>query len=350
MNTRKITTALSLALLFATTAISALEIGHLKNNYPSGLKGMINIKLNDPNPSGSLNVKVEGVSRYDLVPAEGGAAILFRPGEIIPEEFTVTAKYGYKKASRSYTNQVRPRIKGIYDVRPNDTLSNISERIKANTGGTFHQRALALITANTWAFEKRNPTMLKSKVTMTIPSQEQVMSASDREAKAQYRKWLATGNDKRQITKSKKIKKEPDQNTSIDPLTAMAGISGQAKPEQIPDKQAMLANVREALEDLPTPKKRDSSKAENPIEAQTPVDAETVAADKKHADTMKQLAATEMACTDNRLAIELNTVVAKENLVATNDGLKKLDSMITDMENLLATMPESTPSITRVDQ
>ncbi len=183
---RRIKGWVGFALALVTTTIPALELGQYEQDFPSGLTGMVSIKLDVP--KGNLNVKVEGVSRYDLVPAEGGAAILFRPGETIPEEFTVTAKYDNKKASRTYTNQVKPRIKGIYDVRSNDTLSKVSEMIKANTGGTFHQRALALITANTWAFEKRNPTMLKSKVTMTIPSQEQVMSASDREAKAQYRK------------------------------------------------------------------------------------------------------------------------------------------------------------------
>ncbi len=342
MNTRKTITALSLALLFTSTAISALELGVYKNNYPGGLKGMINIKLNDPNPSGSLNVKVEGVSRYDLVVAEGGAAILFRSSaEKIPATFTVTANYGNIKASRSYTTnqakQARQQIKGQYDVHPNDTLSNISERIKANTGGTFHQRAIALINTNPGAFEKSNPTMLLINAKMTIPSQKKVMSVSASAAKAQYRRWLATGIDKRQITKSRKIEKASNQ-TEMNPLAGMS--SKKMVPEQ--DKKA-LANI-------PTLKMAVPAKAENPIEAQTPADTEALAADKKHDDTMKQLAATEMACTDNRLAIERNTVVAKENLVATNDGLKKLDSMITDMENLLATMPESTPSITRVDQ
>ncbi len=217
MKARTIKQWAGLVLILATADIHALELGLYEQNSFGGLQGMIDIMVE--NKDKTLDVHIEGIKQYDLVAVPWGATILLRRDEKLPEEFTVTVTYGNQKIRRKYSAKASHQSSDRYVVKKGESLSNVSEAIRAKTGGTFYQRAIALIIANPGAFSEKNLMMLKDNVTMIIPSPGRVAEISDQDAHAQYRKWIAFGKAI-QISRAQKAKLEPAQQELSQPAVA----------------------------------------------------------------------------------------------------------------------------------
>ncbi len=241
-----------MALILATTEIHALELGRYEQNIFGGLQGMIDIMVE--NMDKTLDVHIEGIKQYDLVAVPWGATILLRSDVKLPKEFIVTVTYGNQKIRRKYSAKGSQQSSDRYVVKNGESLSNVSEAIRVKTGGTFYQRAIALIIANPGAFKERYPTMLKDNATMIIPKPERVSEISDQDAHTQYRKWVAFGKTA-QISKTGKAK--PEQ--AFPEMSQLVGISVKDKEKARPDiahekaaAEPMLGDVRAPLRDLPT--------------------------------------------------------------------------------------------------
>ncbi len=224
-----------LALILATAEIHALELGRFEQNTFGGLQGMIDIMVE--NKDKVMDVYIEEIEQYDLVAVPWGATILLRSDEKLPEEFTVTVTYGNQKIRRKYSAKASHQNSDRYVVKKGENISNISEAIRAKTGGTFYQRAIALIMANPGAFKESDPTALKGS-DLIIPSPERVTEISDQDAHAQYQKWIAFGK----ATQNNKAQK-----SQARPTNYATKASQQYTDRYSVKKGEGLSNISEAI-------------------------------------------------------------------------------------------------------
>ncbi|MGB5258935.1 MAG: FimV/HubP family polar landmark protein [Gammaproteobacteria bacterium] len=96
----------------------------------------------------------------------------------------------------------QPASNSYGPIRRSETLWSIAKRLRPDEGISIEQVMLALQRANPQAFEGNNINRLRAGVTMTVPSRDEMVSMSAREATAESRRQYAEWNAERDRTTS----------------------------------------------------------------------------------------------------------------------------------------------------
>ncbi len=190
MNRQK-TLLITIMLVALPVKALALELGKYHQREPGKSAGNIDINLVAADQP--LNVQIQGIEDYDLVQIPEGARIVIGDENTQVREFAVIARYGIQEKQRSYKvsfKQPARKPGRTYEVKEGESITQVAEQLKGQIGGTFHQRVIALVSANTGAFLNDDINQLKEQINLVVPTREAVASTDDKRALVAYRKLI----------------------------------------------------------------------------------------------------------------------------------------------------------------
>jgi pilus assembly protein FimV len=115
------------------------------------------------------------------------------PATLAPVKRPVAAPATTSVAQQSAPNSYGP-------VRRSETLWSIAKRLRPDEGISIEQMMMALQRANPQAFEGNNINRLLEGVTLTVPTRDEIVSMSRREASAESRRQYAEWQTERGLT------------------------------------------------------------------------------------------------------------------------------------------------------